>query len=187
MAGTFKNCFAIFLLLMITGCATSNLYKIDAEEVAKTLLPKDLRKSNRILLLKVPSEEKKDIDNLNKFMTAYYSGKFEIVNVSRSIDKYYPDTSVYKYVLVIAGAIKEYDFQGISNKEIFFDKTDGSFSRSGSSLYIFDRSSNHDLYETGEKAITIPVSGRDKRGIMIQYDAINYQKLRNYLEVLENY
>lgn len=183
-----KNWWILFSVLIIASCATSHVYKLDMEAIGKTFVPRDLRKNNRILLLKMPNDDDKELTNLNKFMTDNYSGKFEIVKLSRSIDKNYPDTSIYKYVLVFAGAIKETDFQGISNKEIFFDKTDGTFTRTGSSLYIFDRTSNHDLYETGGTSITYSMSTRDNiRGVNHYYDFILYQKLKTYLEILENY
>jgi len=189
----FKKNLILLIFLAITSVAIS-------QDVANTFLPKDLMKNKRILLLKVPYTEeqtpynqekapytdKKSIDKLYEFMAENFSGRFEIVQSTESIDLIYPDTTIYKYVLVFAGAIKKDDFKNISNKENFFDKEDSSFFGSGSSLYIFDRTSTHILYETGEKAITYTLAKMNNRGLMQQIEFINYKKLKKYIDLLNN-
>lgn len=91
-------------------------------------------------------------------MAAKYPGRFEIVESSKTMDIFYPDTNIFKYVLVFAESLKQDDLKNISNKEFFFDEKDSSFIGTGSSLYIFDSSSNHNLYETDEKSITYILS-----------------------------
>lgn len=55
-------------------------------------------------------------------MAAKYPGRFEIVESSKTMDIFYPDTNIFKYVLVFAGALKQDDFKNISNKEFFLMK-----------------------------------------------------------------
>ncbi len=171
-----------------------------SQDVANTFVPKDLKKNNKTLLLKVPYNaattpynedkapytDKKSIDKLKEFMVDNYSGQFAIVESSESIDISYPDTTIYKYVLVFSGALKQDDFKNISNKENFFDENDSSFIGIGSSLYIFDRSSNHNLYESGESAITYKLFKINNRGLKAQIEFINFKKLKKYIEILNN-
>src|SRR5262245_8322585 len=131
----------ILLAVLIAFSNTSNLYGQAFKDIPKAFRPNDLTKNNHILLIKVPHTNKRDINVLNEFFGEYYSGRFQVVKFSEPIDATYPDTAIYKYVLVIGSAIKEKDFNGISNKELFFDKATGYFIVSGSSLYIFDRTS----------------------------------------------
>ena len=188
------------LVILIINCCSHRLttYTV-SEEVAKNFKPKDLKTNNKILLVKVNYVKNPYKIQLPTFLAENYIGKFEIVPGPKSIDQYYPDLKIYKYVLVISGAITASDFRGISNKEFFFGNSDSTFSKNASSLYIFDRSSNHDLYETGEGDLTYakqkgyssngsnvysPNSGSN--GYYTSYEVLNYFKLKAYIEVLNN-
>jgi len=137
----------IFLILVSAACSP----KLNKAPAIKNFVPEDLHKGNKILLVKAILEGKRNIRLFKECMNNHYKGKYEFVPENVSLDKAFPDTGIYKYVLVISGALYEYDFNGISNRAQFFNSA-GEFVRTGSSLYIFDRTADHPLYDSNEGA-----------------------------------
>ena len=142
----------IILFFFLHGSLQSFCQKIDSATAA-AFVPKDLKTDNKILLVKINETERKKIKEFEKQFEKNYTGLFQIVPYYISVDESYPDVKLYKYVLVIGSALSKQDFTGISNKELFFFLKDSSFTKRGSALFIFDRSSNHDLYESGINTI----------------------------------
>ena len=183
----------IILFFLLHGSLKSFCQKIDSATAA-AFVPKDLKTDNKILLVKVNEIERKKIQEYEKQFGKNYIGLFEIVPRNVSIDKSYPDVKLYKYVLVISGALSQQDFNGISNRELFFDQKDSSFIYRGSSLFIFDRSSNHNLYETGLKTlakgfVSIPQS-TSSGNFSPRYgndESTNFRRLKRYIEMLNDY
>jgi len=138
----------IILFFFLHGSLNSFCQKIDSATAA-AFVPKDLKTDNKILLVKINETERKKIEEFEKQFKKNYIGLFQVVPYYISIDESYPDLKLYKYVLVVGSALSKEDFTGISNKELFFGQKDSAFTKRGSALFIFDRSSNHDLYESG--------------------------------------
>lgn len=145
-----KLLISLFLVsLLITSCSTSkNVEQIDYQAVAKSFVPKDLNTNNKVLLVKLRVVEKWEVKKFRDFFTKNYNESFVIVPSNVPVDRYYPDLSVYKYVLSLNGGLTQLDFNGISNTSNFYDKNDSTFIHKGSSVYILDRTSDHELYET---------------------------------------
>lgn len=172
--------------LFWSGCSTSGrvaIMKDAAGPVAdlKDFVPADILKGNKILLVKVPFVDVKEIRNVRAFFSQNFLGEFDVVPMNVSADLEYPDLKVYRYMMVIGGAISASDFTGVSNRNQFFGTADSSFVRKGSSLYIFDRSSGHELYETGESYMVSETSTR-RNGRYLS--VLNYPKLKRYLKAL---
>jgi len=134
-----RNYIFIFLALLFASCAATK-----NADIPKNFAPPNLHTT--ILLVKTSFDEKSVSRSFCKCMDQYYTGRYEHLPTAKLLDKNYPDTSIYRYVLVLEGSLYAPDFNGISNKAIFFDSS-GSFSGAGSRLFIFDRSSNHPLYD----------------------------------------
>lgn len=180
---------SLALFSVLTCCALhGTCQKIDKSAVTESFIPKDLKDSGNVLLVKVRDYESYKIKKYQKLFSKEYTGEFHIVPFNVLIDQTYPDVKRYKYVLVIAGGIRPEDFSGISDRDNFFDKNDGSFMYTGSSLYIFDRSSNHPFYEASAKNIMQGTSFEHK-GKIYAYeednsDLVSFPLLKKYIQLL---
>ena len=159
-----------------------------SDSPAVKLYPKDLKYPGKVLLVKVRDVEAYKIKQYRKLFTKSYSGAFEIVPFNVSIDLAYPDTSTYKYVYVIAGGLHAEDFNGISNTTHFFDKTGSSFLHIGSSVYLFDRSSDQPIYDFQALNVMNGISyiknGRHYHTNNDNSNIVNIRKVKAYLKLL---
>ncbi|MEO8769098.1 MAG: hypothetical protein ABI402_03405 [Ferruginibacter sp.] len=189
------------IILLLLACYSDGYCQKNDSAIAKVFVPQDLKTNNKILLVKTNEYKRRKVIECKSQFRKNYKGLFQVVPGNVSMDSAYADLNIYKYVLVIDGALSKEDFNGISNRELFFDQKDSSFTKRGSSLYIFDRSSNHALYESGVQNIHAKsVSGysmnigtgsglgmRKVRSVTTDYDAINYNVVKMYIRVMNNH
>lgn len=194
-----KILFSLFVLsLLLTSCSTSkNVEQIDYQAVAKSFVPKDLNTNNKVLLVKLRVVEKWEVKKFRDFFTKNYNGSFVIVPSNVPVDRFYPDLTVYKYVLSLNGGLTQLDFNGISNTSNYYDKTDSTFVNRASSVYILDRTSGHELYETNvinimNKSTSYnPGSNRFMTGTgssatasFTNSEVFSFKKLKEYIRIL---
>lgn len=181
----------IILSIIFTACSSSkNIEKIDYPAVAKSFVPKDLNTNNKVLLVKLKVVEKWEVKKFRDFFTKNYNGSFVIVPSNVPVDQYYPDLSIYKYVLSLNGGLTILDFNGLSNTSNFYDKNDSTFIHKGSSVYILDRTSDRELYETNVISITnnytsyTPSSGMNATPVFTYRNEFSFKKLKEYIRIL---
>ncbi len=154
MKNLVSKLYIILLVIFVSSCHPSK--NALTNKIAQNAIPKDILKPEYTLLVQIPYNSKVWVRKFTKAMTDHYSGQFEIVPYSTSINKNYSNVNKYKYVLHISNSTNSFEFSGMNGSTAAGTITNPQGIHNSkiirSHLYITDRTNSGTKYDSGLEA-----------------------------------
>lgn len=149
----------LFMLAIAKCCFTQTKGQME-KRFDPACVPKDILNKDYTLLVKIHHKKDSWVKKYTETMEKHYAGKFEIVPSDVSTKDAYPDSTKYRYLLLVnyAGSHSA-EFSRVKPVTVFNPQGVGTVSTPHYALYIIDRQNNGNGVYTGlESAKVIKIA-----------------------------